>query len=89
MDTDGVPPAATPTATPTTSGLGLKRTASDGTGDSKKARTQTTVADPQWSLEKQHADAIINFLIRYGTVAHSAKFKWFLLVDTYTCKYIQ
>ncbi|XP_064401908.1 transformation/transcription domain-associated protein-like isoform X2 [Halichondria panicea] len=64
MDTDGAPPAATPTATPTTSGLGLKRTASDGTGDSKKARTQTTVADPQWSLEKQHADAIINFLIR-------------------------
>ena len=71
MDHDGA--SHTPKDTPTTStqkdstssaGLGIKRTASDGSGDSKRVRSQTSVADPHWSLEKQHADAIINFLIR-------------------------
>ena len=63
MDIDGAPKdVTTPTAPP--AGLGLKRTSSDGVGDGKRARPQTTVADPQWSLEKQHADSIINFLIR-------------------------
>ena len=44
--------------------LGMKRSASDGTAESKRQRTQTQVADPHWALEKQHADAVINFLIR-------------------------
>ena len=48
----------------TSSSLGLKRTASDGTGEPKRQRAQTQVADPNWVLEKQHADAVINFLIR-------------------------
>ena len=47
-------------------GLGMKRTASDGTGDGKRQqqRAQQQVADPHWVLEKQHVDSIINFLIR-------------------------
>ena len=53
----------------------MKRSASDGTVappsipsssamDTKRQRTQAQVADPNWTLDKQHADAIINFLIR-------------------------
>ena len=59
----------------TLSQLGMKRSASDGTVappaipassamDTKRQRTQAQVADPNWTLDKQHADAIINFLIR-------------------------
>ena len=66
MDQDGssahkdlVPPAAM-----TSASLGLKRTASDGSAEPKRQRAQTQVADPSWALEKQHADAVINFLIR-------------------------
>ena len=44
--------------------LGMKRSASDGTAESKRQRTQTQVADPNWALEKQHTDAVLNFLIR-------------------------
>ena len=47
-------------------GLGMKRTGSDGTTDSKqRQRVQAQVSDPHWALEKQHVDSIINFLIRY------------------------
>ena len=55
-------PVAPPTMT--SSGLSMKRTASDGTTEPKRQRTQTQVADPNWVLEKQHADAVVNFLIR-------------------------
>ena len=58
---DLVSPAA---AAMTSSGLGMKRTASDGSTEPKRQRAQTQVADPTWALEKQHADAVINFLIR-------------------------
>ena len=54
--------------------LGLKRSGSDGTVGSgngggggaelKRQRSQAQVADPTWPLDKQHADSIINFLIR-------------------------
>lgn len=55
-------PIAPPTMT--SSSLSMKRTASDGTAEPKRQRAQTQVADPNWVLEKQHADAVINFLIR-------------------------
>ena len=50
----------------------MKRSASDGTlstcstssDGTKRQRTQPQVSDPSWPLDKQHADAIINFLIR-------------------------
>ena len=43
----------------------MKRSASDGSSEpSKRPKTQQQVADPNWTLEKQHADAIINFLVR-------------------------
>ncbi|XP_019851030.1 PREDICTED: transformation/transcription domain-associated protein [Amphimedon queenslandica] len=61
-------------STAVTSGLGLKRSGSDGTAGSgngggggaelKRQRSQAQVADPTWPLDKQHADSIINFLIR-------------------------
>ena len=54
-----------PSAMTSSSSLGLKRTASDGSGEPKRRGAQTQVADPTWALEKQHADAVINFLIRY------------------------
>ncbi len=48
--------------------LGMKRSSSDGTMSSsngvKRQKSQPQVADPSWPLDKQHADAIINFLIR-------------------------
>lgn len=56
--------------------LGMKRSASDSTvassvsgngsteGGLKRQRSQPQVADPTWPLDKQHADSIINFLIR-------------------------
>ena len=53
-----------PVAAMTSSSLGLKRTASDGSAEPKRQRAQTQVADPTWALEKPHADAVINFLIR-------------------------
>ncbi|KAL5497639.1 hypothetical protein EMCRGX_G014148 [Ephydatia muelleri] len=50
---------------PTPLSLGMKRSASDGSSEpSKRPKTQQQVADPNWTLEKQHADAIINFLVR-------------------------
>ena len=66
MDQDGGSTHKDPVAPPamTSSSLGMKRTASDGTGEPKRQRAQTQVADPHWVLEKQHADAVINFLIR-------------------------
>jgi hypothetical protein len=66
MDTDRSSAHKDPVAPPamTSSSLSMKRTASDGTGEPKRQRTQTQVADPNWVLEKQHADAVINFLIR-------------------------
>ena len=52
----------------------MKRSVSDGTiaaaaatavgGDSKRQRPQPQVADPTWPLDKQYADAVVNFLIR-------------------------
>ena len=33
--------------------LGMKRSASDGTAESKRQRTQTQVADPNWALETE------------------------------------
>ena len=49
----------------------MKRSVSDGTVSissssegMKRQRSQPQVADPSWPLDKQHADAIINFLIR-------------------------
>lgn len=49
----------------------MKRSASDGTVSGngsmealKRQRSQPQVADPTWPLDKQHADSIINFLIR-------------------------
>ncbi len=49
----------------------MKRSSSDGTlqggGSSngvKRQKSQPQVADPSWPLDKQHADAIINFLVR-------------------------
>lgn len=56
----------------------MKRSASDGTvgpgngvgmaggggPELKRQRSQAQVADPTWPLDKQHADSIINFLIR-------------------------
>ena len=54
----------------------MKRSASDSTvassvsgngsteGGLKRQRSQPQVADPTWPLDKQHADSIINFLIR-------------------------
>ncbi len=51
--------------TPKAPSLGMKRSASDGTAAAdKRQRSQTQVADPNWALDKQHADAVINFLIR-------------------------
>ncbi len=61
--------------TPGPPSIGMKRSASDGTasGDGKRQRGPTQVADPNWALDKQHADAVINFLIRlacqvYGSI---------------------
>ena len=48
-----------------TTSLSLKRSASDGSAESKRGlRSQQTVSDPHWALERQHSDAVINFLIR-------------------------
>ena len=58
-----------PPAVMSSSGVGMKRTASDGSAEPKRQRAQTQVADPNWVLEKQHADAVINFLIRYCVIA--------------------
>lgn len=60
----------------------MKRSASDGTVGGgangggpegiKRQRSQPQVADPTWPLDKQHADSIINFLIRLACqVAHT------------------
>ena len=47
------------------SSLSLKRSASDGSAESKRgSRSQQTVSDPHWALDRQHSDAVINFLIR-------------------------
>ena len=47
------------------SALSLKRSASDGSAESKRgSRSQQTVSDPHWALDRQHSDAVINFLIR-------------------------
>ncbi len=46
------------------SGIGMKRSASDGTLEPKHLRAQAQVADPHWALDKQHVDSILNFLIR-------------------------
>ena len=61
----------------------MKRSASDGTVSSasvtasngslegiKRQRSQQQVADPTWPLDKQHADSIINFLIRLACQVH-------------------
>ena len=50
--------------TPSSSSLSLKRSASDGSAESKRGRSQQTVSDPHWALDRQHSDAVINFLIR-------------------------
>lgn len=50
--------------TMTSSSLSMKRTSSDGSTEPKRQRSQTQVADPKWVLDKQHADAVVNFLIR-------------------------
>ena len=57
-------PVAAATTVVVAPSLGMKRSASDGSTDPKRQRTQTQVADPNWTLDKQHADAVINFLIR-------------------------
>ena len=47
------------------SSLSLKRSASDGLAESKRGqRSQQAVSDPHWVLDRQHSDAVINFLIR-------------------------
>ena len=47
------------------SALSLKRSASDGSAESKRGtRGQQPVSDPHWVLDRQHSDAVINFLIR-------------------------
>ena len=75
MDHDSGPSHKDPPSTPSSiSSLGMKRSASDGSTEPKRQRTQAQVADPNWILEKQHADAIINFLVRYYTCA------WYLLI---------
>ena len=53
--------------------LAMKRSASDGTAESKRQRTQTQVADPNWALEKQHTDAVLNFLIRLACQVNDAQ----------------
>lgn len=53
------------------SSLSLKRSASDGSTESKRgSRSQQTVSDPHWALDRQHSDAVINFLIRIACQVH-------------------
>ena len=44
------------------SGIGMKRSASDGTMEPKRLRAQAQVADPHWALDKQHVDSILTSL---------------------------
>ena len=64
MDHDSAVKEHTPLSS-SSSSLSLKRSASDGSAESKRGtRAQQPVSDPHWVLDRQHSDAVINFLIR-------------------------
>ena len=60
--------------TSSSSTLSLKRSASDGSAESKRGlRSQQAVSDPHWVLDRQHSDAVINFLIRIACQVGGAR----------------
>ena len=65
MDHDSVMKESALASSSSSSSLTLKRSASDGTTEAKRGlRAQQPVSDPYWVLDRQHSDAVINFLIR-------------------------